>query len=432
MIHNGIDYQELTSSFHISIPGDYFFYREVGRLGTPRQQWSVLSDSGNVYESSIDTEGGMQSDGYFHYYLFISVNYPDTGVIENDWVIYQNTYSQGPEIKVEFSAIVGIQTVSRMPIWKDFEITGPRISRFQYKVEKSGQEIYKGYSYLKPGETVNKFKVNEVARDYLFMAFPESLNTWTLDSDASGNFDVYVGLSSEAEPTTQIADINFYYDWSYSDYYLYQYDSWLAMEPIQNYYDSRQYQLFSVNSFATLRNSERTITYINAEDGRHSIKTQLPQGSYELFSYEAPTLLKYRFQVKDNCGVRYCLYYINSRGGWDSLLVEGNYLQTSRYTRDTFTQNYLTPSINRGTIEYRNNIKETWTLYLKGLSDSQNKLYHNLYESTNVYLHDLEEGRIVPVVITSSEMQYKTRKNQGRKLYSYEIQVESSQNKLRM
>ena len=131
-------------------------------------------------------------------------------------------------------------------------------------------------------------------------------------------------------------------------------------------------------------------------------------------------------------GIRYCLYYVNSRGGWDSVLVDGIATQTDKYDRETYTQNYRTPSISRGVIEYRNNITESWTLYLRSLGDSRNKLFHNLYESTNVYLHDLEEGRIVPVIITSREMQYKTRKNQGKKLYSYEITVESSQRKLRM
>lgn len=430
MIYNGIDYTEIQAIlFAPSAPSDYYVYRQIGVAGA--NIWNVADYSDNVVSATIDKTATHGTS--WPWYVFIHLSYSNQarqGSIQEDWVEIANNNPSFPHSTYTWQVVLGTLNISSQPIWEDLELSGPSdISRFQYNIRQNGIILYNGYSYLKPEQSINKFKVNDVVRDYLGTSFPSLGSSWVKDNDAEKSFDVYIGMTENETPNNLLATIDFIYDWSYIDFSQYPSEAWLAMEPIQNYYDSRQYHIFSVNGKATLTDTH-SISYINSNNARSILCTQLNPGTYYLYS-DGGTYSK-TFTVQDNCGIRYCLYYVNSRGGWDSLLVDGNYLQTSRYTRDTFTQNYLTPSINRGTIEYRNNIHETWTLYLKGLSDSQNKLYHNLYESTNVYLHDLEEGRIVPVVITSSEMQYKTRKNQGRKLYSYEIQVESSQNKLRM
>lgn len=418
MIYNGHDYQPYASVVSLATPGILYLYYS---LGTPAYQVSLADSSANVIQVDIDVVNSIT-------YAFVQASYPTRGSFEDEVEI---RIASSPAVLRHFSwtAVVGTASYSG-PIWKDYIYTVPfQASRVQYKVRNNGNDIYKGWCY----ETGQELEicVNDVARDYLHTEFPSALNTWYQDYNASKDFELYIGQDENSEPTSKVADIHFNYDWSYSDYLDYQYDRWLAMEPLQDYYDTRQYQIFSVNTYATLTNRSN-IEYINLNDARSHIKTQLPAGSYRLYSYEAQPLKIYKFTVKENCGIRYCLYYVNSRGGWDSVLVDGIATQTDKYDRETYTQNYRTPSINRGVIEYRNNITESWTLYLRSLGDDKNKLFHNLYESTNVYLHDLEEGRIVPVIITSREMQYKTRKNQGKKLYSYEITVESSQRKLRM
>lgn len=419
MIYNGNDYQPYSSVVSMPGPGILYLYYDMGQFAAST---TVSEISANIIDVVVDTVDSRKI-------AFVQAQYTANGTWQDEVDIRINST---PAVHKYFSwtAIIGYASYSG-PIWKDYVYTVPiSADRIQYRVRYNGNDIYKGWSYDVSGYGQNEIVINDICRDYLSTNFPSASNVWYQDYYASRDFELYIGLSPDDEPNTKVANIHFLYDWSYdSDYLNTPSEAWIAMEPLQDYYDSRQFHIFSVNGPATLTDTSH-YSYVNANQDRSLIKTQLPPGTATLYSENGNYSRK--FTIKDNCGIRYCLYYVNSRGGWDSVLVDGVSMQTDKYDRETFTQNYRTPSINRGVIEYRNNITESWTLYLKSLGDSRNPIFHNLYESTNVYLHDLEEGRIIPVVITSREMQYKTRKNQGKKLYTYEITVESSQRKLRM
>lgn len=416
MNYNGHDYQPYNSVLSISAPGILYLYYDLGQIAAST---TVADMSANVSDVVVDTVDSRK-------YAFVQATYNSTGTYQDEVDIRINT---SPAVIKHFgwTAIVGYASYSG-PIWKDYVYQIPlQASRIQYLVKFNGNPIYKGWSYENE-QGDNEIVINEVCRDYLSTKFPTATNVWYQDYYAERDFDLLIGLTEDQDPQTKVSEVHFTYDWSYdSDYTSTPSEAWIAMEPLQNFYDSRQYQIFSLNGTGTL--SFGGTTYTNSNNARSLIMTQfntpgtatLSNGTYSR-----------SFSIKDNCGIRYCLYYVNSRGGWDSVLVDGISQKTDKYERDTYTQNYRTPSINRGVIEYRNNITESWTLYLRSLGDSKNPLFHNLFESTNVYLHDLEEGRIVPVYITSREMIYKTRKNQGKKLFTYQIEVESSQRKLRM
>lgn len=417
MIYNGHDYQPYSSVVSIPSPGILYLYYELGQLS---YSTTITSMSVNIIDAVVDTISSIK-------YAFIQAQYNSTGTYQDEIDVRINA---SPSYIKHFgwTALVGSSSYSG-PIWRDYIYQVPfQAPRVQYKVRYNGNDIYKGWSY-EVGQS-NEICVNEIARDYLFTEFPEAEDVWYQDYNAQKSFELYTGYDEESEPNLKVADLTFLYDWSYDwNTYLLPSESWIAMEPLQDYYDSRQFHIFSVNGPATLTDTSH-YSFVNSNRARSLIKTQLPPGTATLYSENGTYSRK--FTIKGNCGIRYCLYYVNSRGGWDSVLVDGVATQTDKYDRETYTRNYRTPSIYRGVIEYRNNITESWTLYLRSLGDSRNRLFHNLYESTNVFLHDLEEGRIVPVIITSREMQYKTRKNQGKKLFTYEITVESSQRKLRM
>lgn len=76
-----------------------------------------------------------------------------------------------------------------------------------------------------------------------------------------------------------------------------------------------------------------------------------------------------------------------------------------------------------------NEITSSWTLYTDDMSDGS-KMYH-LLESTDVYLHNLKNDEIIPVVITDTNCEYKTYSNQGNKRFNYTINVEESKYKYR-
>ena len=124
----------------------------------------------------------------------------------------------------------------------------------------------------------------------------------------------------------------------------------------------------------------------------------------------------------------YVLYYSNAYGGWDSILLTGKVKKTDEiehlnYKRRSNSQ-YKFSKIN-----YQNNITPTWSLNT-GISVNGSKMYH-LLESTMVYLHNLETNEIIPVVITNSQCEYLTRRNNGKRPFFYTITVEESNTKLR-
>lgn len=136
------------------------------------------------------------------------------------------------------------------------------------------------------------------------------------------------------------------------------------------------------------------------------------------------------FKIVDTC-YDYCLYYINAVGGIDSLLIKGNSKKV-----DNINSHYFNKSFNNTTTEfekkkYINVITPSYTLYTDWFTDEeQSRLYH-LLESTEVYLHNLNTGKIEPVNITNTQCEYKTFTNNGKKKFYNTINVEVAQEKLR-
>ena len=421
MIYNGHDYQPHSAVYSTTLAvGEIYFYFYLG--DTFNSNWAVEHPTSNVNDTAIDSVDG-------HWYVFVHCVYSSEGVFDDSIDIRISWTPPGASKFISWTTIVGYEEYEG-PIWKDYIYTVPiQAARVKYKIKYNGNAIYKGWSYEM--DYTNQIIINEICRNYLSTNFPTAQNVWYQDYNAEKTFDLCIGLGEDEEPDTKVADVKFIYDWSYDeDYTADPSEAWLAMEPLQNFYDTRQLHIFSVNDEATLTDTH-SYSYVNTRTGRNLLCVKLPPSTAYLYSRNG----NYRrvFEIQANCGMRYCLYYVNSRGGWDSVLVDGNSLQTDKYSRNTFTQNYITPSIYRGVVEYRNNIKETWTLYLRSLGDDKNPRFHNLFESTQVLLHDLETDEIIPVVIKSVEMQYKTRRNQNnKKNYSYQILVESAQQKLRM
>jgi hypothetical protein len=76
-------------------------------------------------------------------------------------------------------------------------------------------------------------------------------------------------------------------------------------------------------------------------------------------------------------------------------------------------------------------ITPKYTLYTDWFDDvQQSKMYH-LLESTEVYLHNLKTGKIEPVNITNTTLDYKTFANNGKKKWYNKIDVEVAQDKIR-
>lgn len=131
------------------------------------------------------------------------------------------------------------------------------------------------------------------------------------------------------------------------------------------------------------------------------------------------------------CG-DYCLYYLNAYGGWDAFLIEGKVTKTDGnkfHDYDTLPSNTsITPEKNRYLVE----TETTWKLNTGWLTDDEAaRLAKHLLTSPNVIMHDLVENELIPVVIKTNSAEYKTYKNQNRKLVAYSFEVTRAKTHLR-
>ena len=137
------------------------------------------------------------------------------------------------------------------------------------------------------------------------------------------------------------------------------------------------------------------------------------------------------YRIANTC-YNYCLFYLNEVGGWDYMLFAGKELQTDKLSRLSYKKNYVAQSTEFHKVDYLTTINETWSLNTSWLSDIQSSKMGNLLASNRLYLQDLNKQTITPVNITNSSFEHKTYKNQGRKAYTYTVEVSASQPKYRV
>lgn len=217
---------------------------------------------------------------------------------------------------------------------------------------------------------------------------------------------------------------------------IYAYKAWerpkwpLLNDPISNVIDPRQYlfinYLDAYNDLILYKNEEQIdglglkcgsayvvprADVVCGEDVWYDIKTS---------NGEVVAVQNYVYKSTDK---NYALYYVNAYGGWDSLGIRGNVVQTDNIQSQTYKNK------TNGKVKYLNTITPSWQLYTDSMNDGSQM--HHLLESTQVYLHNLETDEIIPVVITDSTCTYKTYSNQGNARFNYVINVEASNYKIR-
>lgn len=130
---------------------------------------------------------------------------------------------------------------------------------------------------------------------------------------------------------------------------------------------------------------------------------------------------------------RFCIYYFNG-AGWDAFGFESpKWVRKDKLNSYSYHKDYVnTDPYEYGRQKYISEIVPTWTLRTGWLSEEEAERFA-LYvlPSTQVYLHDLDEDKLWTVTITDSTAEHKTHINQGRKLISYEVTLEASQDLVR-
>lgn len=301
------------------------------------------------------------------------------------------------------------------PIWDIAEMTSSNGSFIEYHITYDGDIIYAGKAYRYPEELETVWSVNDVTSNYLGNGI---IFTDGIQQIPNYSKDFFIGTSAGAKYVK-----TFYNSWAYKHT-----NYWLS-DPIDTRVDPRQWLpvSFLSTNYPLINVGNRIYAALKEDDG-WTVMTNL--NNYMLNCNEGFSVVGVNGETIDYkvTSGDYVLYYSNAYGGWDSILLTGKVKKTDEiehlnYKRRSNSQ-YKFSKIN-----YQNNITPTWSLNT-GISVNGSKMYH-LLESTMVYLHNLETNEIIPVVITNSQCEYLTRRNNGKRPFFYTITVEESNTKLR-
>lgn len=286
------------------------------------------------------------------------------------------------------------------PIWKDTYYT-TTADTVNYSIRLDGETIFTGKGVKYPGADDMQLNINKICRNYLecdiatLLTTMPSSNTNLNHPNAQRTFNFYTG-------STKVNDYVFYQDYSYTNDKPTTGSSIVVSNPINGHY---------VSGMLKVRTYRGTSSY------------------YTTGSASSSTGLGYTTRVK--C-VPYVLYYLNSYGGWDAFAIEGTGVKKDAYTTYRTDQSYNNTTLQFETNKYVQEIKTSYELNTGLLSDEQSaNLAKNLLGSIKVYLQNIDEGWIKPVIITDSNITYQTYQTNGRKLCQYKINVQESQSKIR-
>jgi hypothetical protein len=333
------------------------------------------------------------------------------------------------------------------PIWKNYFVNLGNAESQEYAIsynqEGSLISIYHGKAWRKPGESSIKICINDICADWLVNTFP-SLSERFSRNDMPVEF--VVQTISTAGVYSEVARVRFINDWSYDPEYNHE-EKGLAL-PINGRIDARQWLLWTglgvseVQAEIILSNGESIKVFIPVEmtadfnadfNADFAVATRAAGSGTAVFSPaqwgDVPRIIinGNQYDIINSCS-RYVLYYLNAHGGWDSLLIEGAASEEDRLTRHTMTKMGI---YDREKSNYLNEIEKGITLHTSWLSDEQSLRMHHLLNSTDVYLHDLDNNRILPVILEGSSTPYKTFKGEGGKLVNYTINVTIAQSRMR-
>lgn len=340
-------------------------------------------------------------------------------------------------------------TTHNFEAWEDIDIFPIVTSNTMYKIEIDGGEtIFVGT--VLTGQKLEY--INEITAQYIKVNFPE-IYTHTFTSNSTVCFNVYTKNLIESEWILEY-QINITYNWSYN----YR-PTGVISDPIAHILDYRQFMMYSTlyptdhQIIAHIKDIEPAFLNYTSQ------ANQLTTTFYNLTTISYPGEFNYdysddfyiediippnrdytiiinneQFHVVHSCK-NYALYYINAYGGFDTLLIQGKGLKTDTITNSRYTKynKFALGWHNQdfGTINYKKRIKESWELTTHPLSDIQSSKIKHLIESNCVYLHSFDDNQITPVNISTTNIEYKTYRNQNRKFPIYTFNAESAQTKYR-
>ena len=315
------------------------------------------------------------------------------------------------------------------PTWQDVFVAIPRTSADEsditYSVSILDNEtgnfeiVYRGNAVFTDKDP--EINITEIVRDYV----EDNINIYG-DAGLTQKADlIKVMLNTAEEDANLVASLYYYYDYSFDREF-----KFTRNQPILNYFDTRQ-DIFL--SFLNLPGETNTVT-ISAGHRPLRLTFDTPGIFHNKRAYHEGNVIinapdKRTVLTSKNTCAKYAIYYLNPLGGWDQLLIEGKVLKTIKLEGKLFKRNFDNNTNEFQNKHYLKNLTTSYKLTTGYLTDEQAKLMPNLIETTKAYLCELDTNRYIPVLINNNSVDIKTYRNQGRKLFTYTIDVQESQNK---
>lgn len=334
-----------------------------------------------------------------------------------------------------------------VPIWKDYPVTLGTGDAYDYEIrlnDNSGDIIYTGRAYKRPGADSVIVRVNDICAAYLTERLPAlNIPAGFTSFAVAQTFVVRAYVSGS---WTTKATIYFYNDWSYD--HGFNPATMPLSDPITGELDPNQHLVFSTlpasSLTAVLTFEDGTTSTIVIQIARSAdfnndfnedfalIDTAAHGGAavIDLSAFTglvSVTIGTMTYKVRQDECPRYALYYVNAYGGWDSLLIDGNDRRIDTYDRHTMEMDYdnADPAA-RGRDDYAIEVTPNLELHTGYLTDEQSARMHHLLGSTQVYLCDLPTGVVRPLVLTNTECEFKRFKT-GHTLNAYTITAQVAQ-----
>lgn len=315
------------------------------------------------------------------------------------------------------------------PTWQDVFVSIPRTSEDEsnitYSVSLMNNEtstyevVYRGNAVFT--EEDPEINITEIVRDYV----EDNINIY---GDAGltqkSNLTKVMLNTDEPEPNL-VASLYYYYDYSFDKDF-----KFTRNMPILNHFDTRQdiflsfLNLSGETNNVTISTGGRLLRLTLDTPGIFHNKRAYYEGDVIINAPDKRTVLT----SKNTCA-KYAIYYLNPLGGWDQLLIEGKVVKTIKLDNKTFKRNFDNNTNDFENKHYLKNLTTSYKFTTGYLTDEQAKLMPNLIETTKAYLCELDTNTYIPVLINNNSVDIKTYRNQGRKLFTYTIDVQESQNK---
>ena len=319
--------------------------------------------------------------------------------------------------------------IGQYPTWKDVFVPIPRTgddeSSITYSVSVMNNEtseyevVYRGNAVFTDKDP--EINITEIVRDYV-----EDNIDISGEAGYTQKIDLTkVILNTGEEGDNLVASLYYYYDYSFDK------DFKLTRNlPILNYFDVRQ------NIFLSFLNLSGETNIIRISAGGRLLRLRFDSPGifhHKLAHYDGNIIVnspdKSTTLTSKNTCAKYAIYYLNPLGGWDQLLIEGKVVKTIKLENKSYKRNFDNNTNEFENKHYLKNLTTSYKLTTGYLTDAQAKLMPNLIETTKAYLCELDTNTYIPVLINNNSVDIKTYRNQGRKLFTYTIEVQESQNK---